>query len=60
MIREKKEKVKVIRDYLKVASDRYKSYANLERKDIEFQVGDRVFSKVSPWKKYFDLAVRET
>lgn len=28
-----------------------KSYADLKRKDIEFQVGDKVFLKVSPWKK---------
>ncbi|KAA3461447.1 reverse transcriptase [Gossypium australe] len=44
-------KVKVIRESLKAASDRQKSYADLKRKDIEFQVGDRVFLKVSPWKK---------
>ncbi|KAG8483076.1 hypothetical protein CXB51_021971 [Gossypium anomalum] len=34
-----------------IASDRKKSYANLKRKEIEFQVGDIVFLKVSPWKK---------
>ncbi|KAA3461873.1 Transposon Ty3-G Gag-Pol polyprotein [Gossypium australe] len=45
------EKVKVIRDCLKAASDRKKSYADLKRKEIEFQVGDKVFLKVSPWKK---------
>ncbi|KAG8479786.1 hypothetical protein CXB51_029317 [Gossypium anomalum] len=51
LIRETKEKVKVIRDSLKAASDRQKSYADLKRKEIEFQVGDKVFLKVSPWKK---------
>ncbi|GJZ94666.1 hypothetical protein Tco_0666869 [Tanacetum coccineum] len=30
--------------------DRQKSYANLKRKPIEFQVRDRVMFKVSPWK----------
>ncbi|KAA3465984.1 DNA/RNA polymerases superfamily protein [Gossypium australe] len=45
------EKVKVIRDCLKVASDRQKPYADLKQKDIEFQIGDKVFLKVSPWKK---------
>ncbi|KAA3465884.1 pol protein [Gossypium australe] len=30
---------------------RQKSYADLKRKEIEFQVGDKVFLKVSPWKK---------
>ncbi|KAG8475376.1 hypothetical protein CXB51_031882 [Gossypium anomalum] len=51
LIKETEEKVKVIRDCLKAASDRQKSYADLKRKDIEFQVGDKVFLKVSPWKK---------
>ncbi|KAG8501036.1 hypothetical protein CXB51_003110 [Gossypium anomalum] len=45
------EKVKLIRDCLKVASDRQKSYVDLKRKDIEFQFGDKMFLKVSPWKK---------
>ncbi|GJT49263.1 putative reverse transcriptase domain-containing protein [Tanacetum coccineum] len=33
------------------AHDRQKSYANLKRKPMEFQVGDRVMLKVSPWKR---------
>ncbi len=51
LIKETEQKVKVIRDSLKSASDRQKSYADLKRKDIEFQIGDKVFLKVSPWKK---------
>ncbi|KAG8473027.1 hypothetical protein CXB51_034902 [Gossypium anomalum] len=45
------DKVKLIRDRLKEASDRQKSYADLKRKEIEYSVGDKVFLKVSPWKK---------
>ncbi|KAK5794127.1 hypothetical protein PVK06_035332 [Gossypium arboreum] len=45
------QKVQVIRESLKAVSDRQKSYADLKRKDIEYQVGDKVFLKVSPWKK---------
>ncbi|GMJ08650.1 hypothetical protein HRI_004534200 [Hibiscus trionum] len=45
------EKVKLICDHLKAASDRQKSYADLKRKEIEFSVGEKVFLKVSPWKK---------
>ncbi|KAK8680680.1 hypothetical protein V6N13_109620 [Hibiscus sabdariffa] len=45
------EKVKLIRERLKAASDRHKSYADLKRREIEYAVGDRVFLKVSPWKK---------
>ncbi|KAA3461164.1 Retrotransposable element Tf2 [Gossypium australe] len=51
LVRETEEKVKVICDSLKSTSDRQKSYADLKRKEIEFQVGDKVFLKVSPWKK---------
>ncbi|GJU78536.1 hypothetical protein Tco_1275606 [Tanacetum coccineum] len=32
------------------ARDRQKSYAGLKRKPMEFQVGDKVMLKVSPWK----------
>ncbi|KAA3465864.1 reverse transcriptase [Gossypium australe] len=40
LIRKTEEKVKPIRDSLKAASDRQKSYADLKRREIEFQVGD--------------------
>ncbi|XP_016702303.1 uncharacterized protein [Gossypium hirsutum] len=42
----------------KVASDRQKSYADLKRKEIKFQVGDQVFSKVSPWRKVLSVGKR--
>ncbi|GMI95686.1 hypothetical protein HRI_003238000 [Hibiscus trionum] len=44
-------KVKLICDRLKATSDRQKSYVDLKRKEVEYAVGDRVFLKVSPWKK---------
>ncbi|GKA15710.1 putative reverse transcriptase domain-containing protein [Tanacetum coccineum] len=34
----------------RAARDRQKSYADLKRKPMEFQVGDSVMLKVSPWK----------
>ena len=46
-----KAKVQVIRQRLKAANDRQKSYADLKRKDIEYEVGDKVFLKESPWRK---------
>ncbi|KAK8659638.1 hypothetical protein V6N13_029835 [Hibiscus sabdariffa] len=45
------EKVKLISERLKAASNRQKSYVDLKRREIEYAVGDRVFLKVSPWKK---------
>jgi hypothetical protein len=44
------ENVKIIRDRLKAAQSRQKSYADNRRRDLEFQVGDQVFLKLSPWK----------
>ncbi|GJY11913.1 putative reverse transcriptase domain-containing protein [Tanacetum coccineum] len=38
------------REKLKAARDRQKSYANKRRKPLEFEVGDQVLLKVSPWK----------
>ncbi|GJU72720.1 hypothetical protein Tco_1264125 [Tanacetum coccineum] len=35
---------------MQAAHDRQKSCADLKRKPMEFQVGDRVMIKVSPWK----------
>ena len=40
----------MIRSRLKAAQDRQKSYADLKRRDIEYNVGDKVFLKISPWK----------
>ena len=46
------EKVQIIRERLKAAQDRQKSYADKRRRPIEFDVGDRVMLKVSPWKGF--------
>ncbi|XP_012461441.1 uncharacterized protein LOC105781443 [Gossypium raimondii] len=43
--------VKIFWDHLKVTSDRKKSYFDLKRKDIEFNVGECVFLNVSRWEK---------
>ena len=51
IVKDTKEKIQVIRKRLKVSNDRQKSYANLKRKDMEYKVGDKVFLKVSPWRK---------
>ena len=51
LVKDKEEKVQIIQERLKAACDRQRSYANLKRKDIEYEVGGKVFLKVSPWKK---------
>ena len=44
------DKINQIRERMKTAQDRQAMYANKRRKPIEFQVGDNVMLKVSPWK----------
>ena len=51
LIQETEEKMKMIRERLKVANDRHKSYADMKRKDIHYEIGEKVLLKVSPWKK---------
>jgi len=51
LVQQTEEKVKLIRDRLKVATDRHKSYIDLKRRDIWYSVGDKVFLKVSLWKR---------
>ncbi|GKD77457.1 putative reverse transcriptase domain-containing protein, partial [Tanacetum coccineum] len=50
MIQETTEKIILIKQRIQAAQDRQKSYADLKRKPMEFEVGDRVILKVSPWK----------
>ncbi|XP_027127764.1 uncharacterized protein [Coffea arabica] len=51
-IEEAREKVKLIRQRIQTAQNRQKSYADNRRKDLEFAVGDQVFLKITPLKKY--------
>ncbi|GKC76330.1 putative reverse transcriptase domain-containing protein, partial [Tanacetum coccineum] len=50
IIHEKTEKIIQIKQRIQAAHDRQKSYADVRRKPLEFQVGDKVMLKVSPWK----------
>ncbi|KAF3625198.1 Two-component response regulator ARR22 [Capsicum annuum] len=44
------EKVKLIRERLKTAQCHQKLYADVRRRDLEFEVGDLVYLKISPMK----------
>ncbi|GJW44570.1 putative reverse transcriptase domain-containing protein [Tanacetum coccineum] len=50
LIHETTEKIVQIKQRIQAARDRQKSYADVRRKPLEFQVGNRVMLKVSPWK----------
>ncbi|GKB81190.1 putative reverse transcriptase domain-containing protein [Tanacetum coccineum] len=51
LVQETIDKVVLIMEKLKAARDRQKSYADNRRKPLEFEVGDQVLLKVSPWKR---------
>nr|GEV51369.1 retrotransposon protein, putative [Tanacetum cinerariifolium] len=50
IIHETTKKIVQIRQRLQATRDRQRSYANVRRKPLEFQVGDRVMLKLSPRK----------
>ncbi|GJR22889.1 putative reverse transcriptase domain-containing protein [Tanacetum coccineum] len=50
IIHETTKKIVQIKSRIQAAHDRQNSYANVKRKPLEFQVGDKVMLKVSPWK----------
>ncbi|GJW70463.1 putative reverse transcriptase domain-containing protein [Tanacetum coccineum] len=50
IVQETTEKIVQIKQRMQAARDRQKSYADLKRKPMEFQVGDKVMLKVFPWK----------
>nr|GFA02286.1 hypothetical protein [Tanacetum cinerariifolium] len=48
--KETTEEIVQIKQGMQATRDRQKNYADLKRKPMEFQVGDKVMLKVSPWK----------
>ncbi|GJT23448.1 putative reverse transcriptase domain-containing protein [Tanacetum coccineum] len=50
LVQETTDKVVLIKERLKAARDRQKSYADRRQKPLEFEEGDHVLLKVSPWK----------
>nr|GEU96287.1 putative reverse transcriptase domain-containing protein [Tanacetum cinerariifolium] len=50
IIHETTKKIVQIKSRIQAACDRQKSYIDVRRKPLEFQVGDKVMLKVSPWK----------
>ncbi|GJR91424.1 putative reverse transcriptase domain-containing protein [Tanacetum coccineum] len=50
LVQETTERIIQVKQRMQAARDRQKSYANLKRKPMEFEVGDKVMLKVSPCK----------
>ncbi|GKA29942.1 putative reverse transcriptase domain-containing protein [Tanacetum coccineum] len=55
LVQETTKKISQIKDRLKAARDRQKSFADKRRKPLEFSVGEYVLLKVSPWKGVIPL-----
>nr|GEX21632.1 putative reverse transcriptase domain-containing protein [Tanacetum cinerariifolium] len=50
LIQETTEKIVLIKQRIQAAQDRQKSYVDLKQNSMEFEVGDSVMLKLSPWK----------
>nr|GEW63755.1 putative reverse transcriptase domain-containing protein [Tanacetum cinerariifolium] len=50
LVQETTDKVVLIKEIHKAVKDRQKIYVDNRRKSLEFEVGDRVMLKISPWK----------
>ena len=48
VLRDIEEQVRMIRDNLRVAQSRQKSYADTRRRELVFGIGDYIYLKVSP------------
>ncbi|KAD4981941.1 hypothetical protein E3N88_18612 [Mikania micrantha] len=57
-IQETTDKIALIQERIKAARDRQKSYADNRRRPLEFQIGDLVMLKVSPWRGIFRFGKR--
>ena len=64
LIQETVEKMKMIRERLKISNDRHKSYVDMKRKDIRYEIGKKkkksVFESIALegdeiWEKGFDI-----
>nr|GEU33295.1 putative reverse transcriptase domain-containing protein [Tanacetum cinerariifolium] len=58
IIQETTEKIVQIKSRIQASRDRQKSYADVRRKPLEFQVDDKVMLKVSPWKRVIRFGKR--
>nr|KYP40493.1 Retrotransposable element Tf2 [Cajanus cajan] len=51
IVQQTTDKVRMIQERMRAAQSRQKSYADRRRKDLEFQEGDHVFLKFTPWTR---------
>ncbi|GJS14289.1 putative reverse transcriptase domain-containing protein [Tanacetum coccineum] len=59
LVQETTDKVVLIKEKLKSARNHQKSYVDYRRKPLEFEVGDKVILRVSPWKGVMRFAKKD-
>jgi uncharacterized protein YxjI len=59
VLKDAEKKVRMIRDNLKIAQSRQKSYADTRRRELTFEVGDYVYLKVSPMRSVKRFNMKE-
>jgi hypothetical protein len=52
------ENIKIVKDRMKAAQDRQKSYADNRMRPLEFGIGKKVFLKVTPWKRMLRFGMK--
>jgi hypothetical protein len=50
VLRDKEKQVEMVRESLKVAQTRQKSYADKRRRGLSFEIGDFIYFMVSPMR----------
>jgi hypothetical protein len=58
IIKEAERKVEIIRENLKTAQSRQKSYADPKRREVVFEVGDYAYLRVSPIRGLRRFSIR--
>jgi hypothetical protein len=58
IIQDTEKQVRIVRENLKVAQSRQKSYVDCRRKDLSFEVGDFVYLKLLPMRRFCRFKVR--
>jgi hypothetical protein len=55
---EDEENIKMVRENLKIAQSRQRSYADTRRRELSFEVGDFVYLKVLPIRGFRRFGVK--
>jgi hypothetical protein len=59
VLKDAERQVQMVRESLKVAQSRQKSYADKRRRDLSFEIGDFIYLKVSPMRGTRRFRVKE-